>query len=87
MRDISPASPREPALIDAAEFARMLSVSKPTIWRMREAGKLPPAIALTGQCIRWKLRTGNPATGVLDWIENGCEPVATSDNTKESEIE
>ncbi len=42
------------ALIDAAELARMLAVSKPTIWRMKEAGKLPPAIALTSQCIRWR---------------------------------
>lgn len=41
-------------LIDAAELARMLSVSKPTIWRMRENGLLPPAIALTSQCIRWR---------------------------------
>ena len=40
------------ALIDAAELAQMLSVSKPTIWRIRD--KLPPAIALTSQCIRWR---------------------------------
>lgn len=86
MRDISPA-PREAALIDAAEFARLLSVSKPTLWRLRDSGKLPLATALTAQILRWHLRTGNPSTGVLDWIENGCEPVATSNNKKESEIE
>ena len=85
MRDISPAPPREAALIDAAEFARLLSVSKPTIWRMRDAGKLPLATTLTAQCIRWHLRTGNPATGVLDWINAGCplmganEPKGTSE--------
>lgn len=39
-------------LIDAAELARMLAVSKPTIWRIRD--KLPPSIALTSQCIRWR---------------------------------
>ncbi len=72
-----------PALIDAAELARLLSVSKPTIWRLREAGKLPPAIALTSQCVRWQ------RDRVLGWIENGCpaggtvlpkaaEPVATT---------
>ena len=59
-------------LIDAAEYARMLSVSKPSIWRWKEAGMLPPSIALTSQCIRWRRRTGNPATGVEDWIEAGC---------------
>lgn len=82
MRDISPTPPREAALIDAAELARLLSVSKPTIFRARDAGKLPVAIALTSQCIRWQLRTGNPATGVLDWVEAGCPPLATSDNQK-----
>jgi predicted DNA-binding transcriptional regulator AlpA len=55
-----------PQLIDAAEFARLLSVSKATIWRLREAGKLPDAIALTSQCIRWR------ADIVADWINAGC---------------
>lgn len=59
-------------LIDAAELARMLSVSKPTIWRMRDGGKLPPSISLTSQCLRWRRRTGNPATGIEDWLEAGC---------------
>lgn len=62
-------------LIDAAEYARMLSVSKPTIWRMKADEKLPAAIALTSQCIRWRRRTGNPATGVEDWIDAGCPPL------------
>ncbi len=66
-----------PALIDAAEFARLLSVSKPTIWRMRDDDKLPSAIALTSQCIRWRRRTGNPVTGVEDWIDAGCPSLAT----------
>ena len=56
----------ETRLIDAAELARLLSVSKPTIWRLREAGKLPPAIALTTQCIRWRRDV------VLQWISDGC---------------
>ncbi len=56
-------------LIDAAELARMLSVSKPTIWRMREDGKLPPAIALTSQCIRWR------RDAVLSWIDAGCPSI------------
>ena len=55
-------------LIDAAELARMLSVSKPTIWRMRDDGKLPPAIALTSQCVRWR------RDSVLSWINAGCCP-------------
>lgn len=53
-------------LIDAAEFARLLSVSKPTVWRLRKAGKLPTSIALTSQCIRWRREI------VLEWINAGC---------------
>ena len=65
-------------LIDAAELARMLSVSKPTIWRMREDGKLPPAIALTSQCIRWR------RDAVLSWVDGGCSAGST-DTTREGE--
>ena len=53
-------------LIDAAELARLLSVSKPTVWRMRETGRLPPSISLTSQCIRWRREV------VLGWIDAGC---------------
>ncbi len=82
MRDTLSASPRESVLIDAAEFARMLSVSKPTLWRMLSAQKkIPEPIRLTSQCLRWR------RDSVLAWINAGCEPVATSNNKKESEIE
>lgn len=66
------ASPSQPALIDAAELARWLSVSKPTIWRLREDGKLPPAISLTSQCIRWR------RADVESWLASGCPVVEPS---------
>ena len=53
-------------LIDAGELARMLSVSKPTIWRMRNDEKLPPGIALTSQCLRWR------RSDVEAWLAAGC---------------
>lgn len=55
-------------LIDAAELARILSVSKPTIWRWLSEGRLPEPIRLTSQCLRWRL------DAVLAWIEAGCRP-------------
>lgn len=57
-------------LIDAAELSRLLSVSKASIWRWRDAGKLPPAITLTAQCVRWKRDV------VLAWIADGCPSAA-----------
>lgn len=59
-------------LINAAELARMLSVSKPTIWRMRDDGKLPPSISLTSQCLRWNREA------VVKWIDAGCPVLSDS---------
>lgn len=69
MRDVSLVPS---ALIDARELAATLAVSLPTVWRMRDANRLPAPLRLTAQCLRWRRRTGNPATGVDDWIDAGC---------------
>ena len=54
------------ALIDARELSRLLSVSLPTIWRMRNAGRLPEPIRLTSQCLRWR------RCDVDAWLASGC---------------
>jgi prophage regulatory protein len=72
-------APAPSALIDAAALAELLSVSKPTIWRMRESGKLPEPIKLTSQCLRWK-RSG--PDGIESWIEAGCPDLVTWDSLK-----
>ena len=66
MPKTKPTNTTSSILIDAAEVARLLSVSKPTIWRLRDDGKLPPTISLTSQCIRWN------RDAVLSWINAGC---------------
>ena len=58
-------------LIDAAELARMLSVSKPSVWRWMAEGKLPPPIRITAQCLRWNREA------VLTWITAGCHAPTT----------
>ena len=58
-------------LIDAAELARMLSVSKPSIWRWMAEGKLPPPIRITAQCLRWNREA------VLTWITADCPAPTT----------
>jgi predicted DNA-binding transcriptional regulator AlpA len=52
------------------------SLSKPTIRRHHEAGLIPRGCKI-GRAVRWRLRTGDPKTGILDWIEAGCELAAT----------
>ena len=53
------------ALIDARELAAMLAISVPTVWRMRESGRLPEPLRLTAQCVRWR------RTDINSWLAAG----------------
>ena len=58
-----------PALLVGAEkLAEMLDISVRTLWRLRSAGKLPPALKVGG-CVRWRLAE------VQAWIAAGCPHV------------
>ncbi len=63
---MSNASNSPSALMGPDELADLLRVSKATVWRLRENLKLPPAITLTSQCIRWR------RSDVQAWISAGC---------------
>jgi prophage regulatory protein len=54
-----------PALITAAECARMLRVSVRTLWRLRSARQVPEPVRLGG-AVRWRLDE------VQNWIAGGC---------------
>lgn len=53
-------------LVDKEEFARQIKVSTATLWRMRSAGKLPPAFKLSPGCVR--LRRAD----IERWVSLGC---------------
>lgn len=72
-------APAVSALIDVRELARMLSVSVPTIWRMRENSRVPEPIKLTSQCLRWKR---NGPDGIDAWLAANCPDLATWDAMK-----
>lgn len=59
----SPGNP--PLLIPACELARLLGISKRTLWRLLSAGKLPVPVRL-GNSVRWRLDE------VEQWISRGC---------------
>ena len=44
---------RDPLLIPASEVARLLNISKRTLWRLLSAGKLPAPVRL-GNAVRWR---------------------------------
>lgn len=52
-------------LITANQFAKLLSISERTLYRLKSTGQLPAPIVLGGS-VRWRL------TEVRDWIANGC---------------
>lgn len=43
-------------LIPAAEVARLLGISKGTVWNMERRGDLPPAVRLNARVCRWPRR-------------------------------
>ena len=71
MSDVAIPSLNDVRLIDIGELAKLTGLSKPTLWRHLDAGLIPDACRI-GRAVRWQLRTGDPRTGVLDWLEAGC---------------
>jgi hypothetical protein len=41
------------------------------IRRLVDAGKMPAPVRL-GKLLRWRMKTGDPTTGVRDWVDAGC---------------
>lgn len=59
------------SLGDVRCVARIYDCSQRHIYRMADGGRIPRPVKL-GALVRWRLRTGDPMTGVLDHIEAGC---------------
>ena len=70
-------------LIDVVELSRLTGLSKPTLWRHHEQGLIPDGCKI-GRAVRWRLRTGDPTTGVLDWLDAGCPTRPRSDTSPQA---
>lgn len=64
-------------LLSVKELAKIIGLSIPTIWRHHEEGIIPRGVKIGGS-VRWRLRTGDPETGILDWIVAGCPQCPSS---------
>jgi excisionase family DNA binding protein len=64
---------QEPLLIAADELARLMQISRRTLWRLRSAGELPEPVRLGGT-VRWRLEE------VRDWVAMGCPRPQSSEN-------
>jgi predicted DNA-binding transcriptional regulator AlpA len=67
------AAPHDDAalLADVQTVARLCSFSPRHAFRMAAQGRMPKP-AKIGSLVRWRLRTGDPSTGLLDWLDAGC---------------
>jgi excisionase family DNA binding protein len=62
------AKPKSSATYTADEIAAQLQISTRQIWRMRDAGTMPPPLMI-GRLVRWN-------ASVIDaWISGGCKPL------------
>jgi predicted DNA-binding transcriptional regulator AlpA len=65
-------------------FMEALQVSSATVRRMQAEDRLPESLKI-GRSVRWRLRTGDPLTGALDWLESGCPPRAEAAPSPQAE--
>lgn len=65
--------PVDPAatLLDIRQIAEFLSCSLRHVQRQTDSGQMPRPLHI-GRLLRWRARTGNPMTGLHDWVDAGC---------------
>lgn len=64
----------EHRMVEIDWLADATGLSKPTLHRHHKAGLIPRGCKIA-RSVRWRLRTGDPKTGILDWLEAGCPSV------------
>jgi len=67
---------RAPAeLLDVRSLANMLGASTRHVYRLSDAGRMPPPVKL-GALVRWS------RAAIMEWIAGGCKPVRTPGRAK-----
>jgi excisionase family DNA binding protein len=56
------------ALLDVQTVAQLLRCSPRHIYRLADAGRMPPPLKL-GALVRW------PRQAIEEWVAGGCKPV------------
>jgi len=66
-----------PPLIDVEAVAELLSCSTRTVRRLADSGAMPRPVKVAS-LVRWRAETGDPMTGIQDWIAAGCPSCRSS---------
>lgn len=61
----------EAALLDVKAVAELCQCSTRTARRLSDSGAMPRPVKL-GALVRWRAETGDPMTGIRDWLAAGC---------------
>lgn len=61
-------------LLDVRAVADMLGCSTRHVYRLSDAGRMPAPVKL-GSLVRWRWSTGDPITGLQEWLNAGCPSV------------
>lgn len=64
------------ALLDVRAVAALLSCSTRTVRRMADCGQMPRPVRIS-KLVRWRAETGDPLTGLRDWLSSGCPSCRT----------
>ena len=65
------------AVFDVNDLGKFLRCSPRHCYRLADSGRMPRPVKI-GSLVRWLRRTGDPMTGVEDWLEAGCPLVRRS---------
>jgi predicted DNA-binding transcriptional regulator AlpA len=74
---LQPADAPAAQLLDVRAVAALLDCSPRHIYRMADAGQMPRPVRI-GALVRWRRTTGDPTTGIEDWITAGCPSCRTA---------
>jgi len=66
-------------LWDCPRIAQALDTSTRTIWRMKDAGKLPSHVGV-GRLVKWR------RTDIEEWVEAGCPDCRATGWTPASDV-
>lgn len=58
-------------MYDVDDIATLLKSSTRHVRRLADSGAMPRPLHV-GRLVRWRRSTGNPMTGVDDWLAAGC---------------
>jgi len=65
-----------PALMTVEDVARLMTVSKRSVWRMRSSGAVPRPVKILG-AVRWK------GSDIRQWLDAGCPSEPSAESTPE----